>query len=147
MWFMAWEAVAAPDVDQDLIVFDGDCVLCSYWARFVHEHDAAHRFKFVAVQSPFGRALAAQFGVDADAPQTNLTVINGRAYFKSDAAIEILAVLPGWRWVRVARIAPSWLRNRLYDIVARNRYRWFGRKVRCWAGDPAFKARILEVAP
>ncbi|MEZ5960937.1 MAG: DCC1-like thiol-disulfide oxidoreductase family protein [Hyphomonadaceae bacterium] len=144
---MAWEAVAAPKLDQDLIVFDGDCVLCSYWARFVHERDIAQRFKFVAIQSPFGRALAARFGVDADAPQTNLAAIDGRAYFKSDAAIEILGVLPGWRWARVARFVPRTIRNWLYDIIARRRYRWFGRKSQCWAGDPAFAARILDAAP
>ncbi|MEZ5955746.1 MAG: DCC1-like thiol-disulfide oxidoreductase family protein [Hyphomonadaceae bacterium] len=143
---MAWEAVAAPDMDQDLIVFDGDCVLCSHWARFVHDRDVAHRFKFVAIQSPFGRALAARFDVDADAPRTNLAALEGRVYFKSDAAIEILGALPGWRWSRSVRVAPRAFRNWLYDNIARRRYRWFGRKEQCWAGDPAFTARILDSA-
>jgi len=143
---MRWDAVAAPDV-QDLILFDGDCVLCSHWARFVHERDAAQRFNFVAVQSPYGRALAARFGIDPDKPQTNLAVVNGRASFKSDTPLAILGALPGWGWTAVARIVPRPLRNWIYDRIARNRYQWFGRKAQCWAGDPAFSARILERAP
>lgn len=144
---MAWTSVAAPDLDQDLIVFDGDCVLCARGARFVHERDAALRFKFVAIQSPFGRMLAARFGIDPDAPQTNLVIVNKRAFFKSDAALSVLSVLPRWRWTAIARILPRPLRNWLYDRVARNRYQWFGRKTQCWVGDPDFSARILDEAP
>jgi predicted DCC family thiol-disulfide oxidoreductase YuxK len=144
---MNWDAVAAPDLTQDLILFDGDCVLCSRSAWFVHQRDPAQRFKFVAIQSAFGRALAVRFGVDPDAPQTNLVVMSGRAYFKSDAALAILGALRGWRWTGLARLAPRALRNWLYDRIARNRYQWFGRRTQCWAGDPAFASRILEQAP
>lgn len=144
---MRWDAVAAPGIEQDLILFDGDCVLCSRWARFVHERDAAHRFKFVAIQSAYGRALAARFGVDPEAPQTNLVAVDGRVYFKSDTPLAILGALPGWGWASAARIVPRALRNAVYDLIARRRYRWFGRRARCWAGDPAFKSRVLERAP
>ncbi|MBS0384742.1 MAG: DUF393 domain-containing protein, partial [Proteobacteria bacterium] len=68
---MRWKAVAAPDLAQDLILFDGDCVACSRSARFVHERDIARRFRFVAIQSPYGRSLAARFGIDPGAPETN----------------------------------------------------------------------------
>jgi len=144
---MQWDAIAAPDLKQDLILFDGDCVLCSHWAHVVHRRDAAHRFKFVAVQSPYGRALAARFHIDADAPQTNLVAREGHVYFKSDAALAALGALPGWRWTGVARIAPRPLRNWIYDVVATRRYAWFGRRDQCWAGDSAFKDRIIETAP
>jgi len=144
---MRWEAVAAPDLAQDLILFDGDCVLCSRWARFVHAHDRAGRFKFVAIQSRYGRALAQQFGISVEQPETNLAVLDGRVFFKSDTALAILRVLPGWRWTGFAFIIPRALRNWFYDRIARNRYRWFGRRERCWVGDPAFKHRVLEDAP
>lgn len=143
---MRWDAVDAPDIEQDLILFDGDCVLCSRWARFVHERDRARRFKFAAIQSAYGRALAVRFGIDPDAPQTNLVVVNGRVSFKSDTPLAILAALPGWEWTGVARIAPHALRNWIYDRIARNRYQWFGRRAQCWTGDPAFRERILERA-
>lgn len=144
---MRWEPVAAPDLKQDLILFDGDCVLCSRWARFVHRRDPAHRFKFVAIQSPYGRELAQRFGIDPEAPQTNLVVVNARVTFKSDSSIAALAALPGWRWAALARIIPRPLRNWLYDRIARNRYRLFGRRERCWVDDPTLRDRILERAP
>lgn len=144
---MRWDAVDAPDIEHDLILFDGDCVLCSRGARFVHERDNAQRFKFVAIQSAYGRALAARFGIDPDTPQTNLALVGGRASFKSDALLAILAVLPGWRWTGVVRVAPRVVRNWLYDRIARNRYQWFGQRAQCWAGDPALASRVLERAP
>lgn len=139
--------VAAPDITQDLILFDGDCVLCSRGAYFVHRHDPAQRFKFVAIQSTYGRALAQRFGIDPDAPQTNLAVVNGHAFFKSDAALAVLQTMPRWRWAGIAHLAPRPLRNWLYDRIARNRYQWFGRHERCWVGDTAFRERIVEHAP
>lgn len=143
---MTWASRAAPGIG-DLIVFDGDCVLCSHAAQFVHRRDPDQRFKFVAIQSAYGRDLAARFGIDADVPQTNAVVIDQRAHFKSDAAIEILAALPGWRCVGAFRALPSGLRNWFYDRIARNRYRWFGRRPQCWAGDARLQARILDHAP
>lgn len=143
---MRWDAVAAPEI-ADLILFDGDCVLCSGAAHFVHARDPTQRFKFVAIQSEYGRALAARFGIDADQPETNAVIVDGVAHFKADAAIAVLAALPGWRGTRIARIAPRSLRNWLYDRIARNRYALFGRRDQCWAGDPELRARILERAP
>jgi predicted DCC family thiol-disulfide oxidoreductase YuxK len=144
---MRWTPVNVPDLVQDLILFDGDCVLCSHWARLVHERDRGGRFKFVALQSPYGRSLAARFGIHADDPQTNLVVAKGRVSFKSDAALGILSLLPGWAWTGAARVIPRPLRDWLYDRMARNRFRLFGRRGRCWAGDRAFAERILEHAP
>jgi predicted DCC family thiol-disulfide oxidoreductase YuxK len=143
---MRWDAVAAPDI-EDLILFAGDCVLCSRAAHFVHKRDAAQRFKFVAIQSSYGHALAGRFGIDADNPETNIAIVNNVAHFKADAALAVLAQLPHWRWTRLARILPRALRNWLYDRIARNRYAMFGCRERCWAGDPALAARILERAP
>jgi len=140
-------SVAAPDITQDLILFDGDCVLCSRGAHFVHVRDRAMRFKFVAIQSPYGLLLAQRFGINADAPETNLAIVAQRAFFKSDAALSVLRVLPGWGWTAIARLMPRLLRNWFYDRIARNRYQWFGRKEQCWVGDPTFRDRILEHAP
>ena len=144
---MRWDAVAAPDLMQDLILFDGDCVLCSRAAWFVHERDAADRFHFVAIQSPYGRMLAQRFGIDPERARTNLAVVGGRVFFKFDAVLAVLAALPGWRWTQAAKVIPRALRNWLYDRIARNRYAIFGQRAQCWTGDPAFARRILEHAP
>lgn len=144
---MRWSAVAAPDLDRDLILFDGDCVLCSHSAGFVHRRDAADRFAFVAIQSPFGRELAARFGIEAERPETNLAAVAGRVYFKADAALAVLATLPGWRWAGMLRIVPKPLRDWVYDRIARNRFALLGRRASCWAGDPALRRRIVTHRP
>lgn len=141
---MKWAPVDAADIGHDVIVFDGDCVLCSQGAHFVHSQDKAMRFKFTSIQSPYGRALAQRFGIDADAPETYAVVIDGRALFRSDASLAVLKALPGWRWTQVLRIFPRAFRDAVYDLIARNRYQWFGRRDQCWAGDPQFRARIVE---
>jgi predicted DCC family thiol-disulfide oxidoreductase YuxK len=143
---MKWASIDASGIGHDVILFDGDCVLCSQGAHFVHRHDKAMRFKLTAIQSPFGRELAQRFGIDADTPQTYAVVMDGRAYFRSDATIALLKALPGWRWATALQIFPRPLRDWVYDRVARNRYQWFGRRDQCWAGDPQFRARILENA-
>jgi predicted DCC family thiol-disulfide oxidoreductase YuxK len=125
--------MSAPQV----ILFDGVCVLCSRWYRFVTARDTERRFRFVAVQSPEGRALAEKYGVDPDNPETFILVADGKAYVRSDAALRMLAALPRWRWTRVLRAIPTAMRDALYNLVARNRYRWFGRLDACTvpAGD------------
>ena len=126
-----WRSVPCIDVPDGTILFDGVCMLCSAWFRVVARRDPSIRFRFVAVQEPYGRWLAARLGIDPDAPETNAVVVSGRAYFRSDAAIEVLRRLPGWRWAPLLRLLPQPARDKLYDIVARNRYRLFGRADAC----------------
>jgi predicted DCC family thiol-disulfide oxidoreductase YuxK len=144
---MPWAPISVAATAHELVLFDGDCVLCSRDARFVHRRDPGLRFQFVAIQSEYGRTLAARFGIDADEPQTNLAIVDRVAYFKSDAVLMVLAALPGWGWSRWLRAAPRVLRDWLYDLVARNRFRLFGRSPQCWVGDASFAARVVERAP
>jgi predicted DCC family thiol-disulfide oxidoreductase YuxK len=141
---MTWAALPAPDIKRDIILFDGDCVLCSRWARRVHEADKAGRFAFVAIRSPAGRALAARFGIDPEHPQTNIAIVDGVAHFKLDAARAVFAALPGFNWLAPSGAIPKPARDWFYDRVARNRYRLFGRKENCLAPDAAMRARVIE---
>lgn len=140
---MQWAPAPAEDL-PDLIVFDGECVLCSRWARWVHVRDPDRRFAFVAIQSHAGRALAQRFGVSAEEPETNIVVVAGVANFKFDAALAVVNALPRKSWIAGFALAPRPLRNWLYDLIARNRYRWFGRKASCWASDDELRARVRE---
>ena len=90
-----WRPVPAPDLPDGLILFDGVCLLCSAWVRFVVRRDPAARFRFVAIQDAAGREMAARLGIDATEPETNAVVLGGRAFFKSDAALAVLGRLPG----------------------------------------------------
>ena len=102
-----WMPRTIDDAPDRLILFDGVCVLCSWWVRFVIERDTGARFRFVAIQTPRGSALATRLGVDVANPETNVAIINGRAYFKSDATIRVLAGLPRWSWSRISCCCPG----------------------------------------
>ena len=93
-----------PWPDDDVILYDGVCVFCSRWVRFVATRDVARRFRFTAIQSAYGTRLAQAFGIDPDDPDTNAVIHGGVAWFKSDAALTVLGALPGWGWVRVLRV-------------------------------------------
>ena len=84
------------------------------------------------------------FGIDPRNPDTNAVIHGGVALFKSDAALTVLSCLPGWGWTRLLRIAPKPLRDAVYSLVARNRYRIFGKYDSCFAPDVKLRARVLE---
>jgi len=130
--------------DDGVILYDGVCIFCSRWVRFVATRDVAKRYRFTAIQSDYGRRLAQTLGIDAASPDTNAVVLNGRSLFKSDAAIAVISSLPYWRWVRALKLVPKSLRDAVYDLVARNRYRIFGTSSACYLGDASFSSRVLE---
>ena len=138
------QAVTTPWPDDDVILYDGVCVFCSRWIRFVAARDVDRRFRFTAIQSGYGRRLAEAFGIDPAAPDTNAVVHGGVAVFKSDAALTVLENLPGWHWVRALRAVPKLLRDAVYNIVARNRYRIFGRYEACFVPDAELRERVIE---
>jgi predicted DCC family thiol-disulfide oxidoreductase YuxK len=142
-----WRPQAIDGVPDGLIVFDGVCVFCSSWVRFVIERDRAERFRFTPVQSRYGSALAGRLGISVEDPQTNAVVFDGRAYFKSDAALEVLSRLPRWSWARALKWAPRPVRNGAYDWIARLRYRLFGRTDSCMVPSPELTARFVFDQP
>ncbi len=131
-------------LDDDVILYDGVCVFCSRWVRFVATRDVEQRFRFTAIQSGYGTRMAQAFGIDPGDPDTNAVVHGGVAYFKSDAALTVLGHLPRWGWVRVLRLVPKPLRDAVYNLVARNRYRIFGKYEECFVPDASLRARVME---
>lgn len=110
-----------------VIVFDGICVLCNGWVRFLLKHDRRGRYRFAAMQTDAGRALLALHGLDPDDPVSFLLVEDGRAWTDTDAIVRVLAGLGGaWKLAGATLLAPRAVRDPLYRLLARNRYRWFG---------------------
>ena len=138
-----WSPQPAPDEPDGLILFDGVCVFCSRWVRFVIDRDPERRFRFVAIQSEPGRVLATRFGIDPEAPQTNAVVWGGRIFFKSDAALTVLGQLAATRPLGWLKAVPRLLRDPVYDMIARNRYRIFGRTDACMIPSPEDRSRFL----
>lgn len=130
--------------DDDLILYDGVCVFCSRWVRFVVARDVRRRFRFTAIQSPYGTRLAQAFGIDPEDPDTNAVICGGVAHFKSDAALTVLSALDGWRWTRILFAVPKPLRDGVYRLVAKNRYRMFGKYEACFVPDAEMRARVVE---
>ncbi len=130
---------------MQIIIFDGVCNLCNRFVKFVIKYDKQHYFKFVALQSKSANSLLLQLNLTQGFHCDSVILIEGnKAYFKSDAAIRIAAKLsrPA-KYLSWAKFFPSALRNRIYDIVAKNRYAWFGKKDSCMIPAPDIISRFL----
>lgn len=128
-----------------VIVFDGVCVLCNGWVRFLLRHDHAQRYRFTAMQSASGRALLAAHGLDPDDPNSLLLIDGDDAFVDTEAIRRILTGLGGaWHLAHLIVLVPRALRDRLYRHIARNRYRWFGRRDACLLPAPEQRARFLS---
>ena len=132
-------------VSERIVVFDGVCNLCSRSVRFMLKHDVHGKLRFASAQSAVGRELLERNGIDALDPQTFLLFDGGRVYVRTDAALEIAKDLGGWRWLQVFRVVPRGVRDWLYGLVARNRYRWFGKREACFVPTEEQRARFLDV--
>ena len=131
-------------LDDEVILFDGVCIFCSRWVHFVAARDVARRFRFTPIQSGYGARLAHAFGIDPADPDTNAVIHNGQAFFKSDAALTVLSTLPGWRWTRGLFAVPRPFRDAVYDLIAQNRYRIFGKYEVCFMPSEDLRARVIE---
>lgn len=137
---------AAP---QPLFVFDGVCVLCSGAVRFTLARERDTALSFASAQSPLGQVVLRALGLSTDAYETMVLLEDGRAYVKS-AAVRRLArrLKQPWRALgAIAGVLPRAMLDWLYDRVAGNRYRLFGRYDACMVPDAALASRFVEAAP
>ncbi|MFL6196629.1 MAG: thiol-disulfide oxidoreductase DCC family protein [Thermoanaerobaculia bacterium] len=127
-----------------IVLFDGVCNLCSTSVQFILRRDPAGRFRFASLQSPAGQELQARFGMDPAALDSVILVEGDRWYKESDAALRIARGLKGaWKLLTVLRLIPRPLRDAAYRLIARNRYRWFGKTEVCWLPTPELRGRFL----
>lgn len=130
--------------DRPIIIFDGECVLCSGSAQFVMRHDKRKIYRLLAAQTPLGRALYAHFGLDAQNYETMVLLADGVALVKSGAVIRIAEGLGvPWSLAAVLRVVPWSWRDRLYGVLARNRLRLLGRREHCYVPAPGDADRFL----
>jgi predicted DCC family thiol-disulfide oxidoreductase YuxK len=132
-----------PD-EHPILVFDGKCVLCSGFARFILRHDRQRRFRLLAAQTPLGTALYQHFDLAPVDYETNILIENGRPWLKSEGSIRVFERLGfPWSLVAILRLLPLPVRDRLYEIVARNRLRWFGARETCYLPEASETDRFL----
>lgn len=132
------------DDRHPLLIYDGVCVLCSGFVKFIVRHDKAGRFRFVAAQSALGEALFRHYGFDTHTYETNLVLADGKAHAKMRSFSAVMARLPWpWRILAIAALLPGPIGNPIYAWIARNRYRWFGRTDNCMVPDATVRSRFL----
>lgn len=120
------------DFPDKLVIYDGCCNLCSYWVKSILNHHPEATLQLVSHLSALGSSFLEHHHLDATHLLSVIYYKNQRLYFKSDAVIEIAQELNGvWKLLRWLRWLPKCLRDALYMGIARNRYRWFGRKQEC----------------
>lgn len=126
------------------MLFDGVCNFCNASINFVIEHDKAGYFKFAPLQSEIGGELTAKHRIDRVETDSVILVEDGKVYTHSDAALAIARHLTGmWSWAYALRVVPRSIRDLAYKLIARNRYRLFGRRDACMMPTPEIRARFL----
>lgn len=133
-----------PELDGPLVLYDGECGLCNRSVQTILRHDRRGAFRFAALQSELGQALLARHGLPPQAMNTVVLVDGQRAFTQSRAALRIAGKMDRpWPLLGAFRLVPAPLRDFVYDWVARNRYRWFGRTDACMLPPPEVRARFL----
>lgn len=130
---------------KPVIFFDGLCNLCNGAVQFALRHEKNDAFRYTALQGQYAKKTLAQFKVNPKQLNSILLIDNGKLYFKSTAALRITKKFKGlWPALYLFILVPAFIRNWVYDIIAKNRYKWFGKKESCWVPTPALKAKFLD---
>lgn len=137
------QPVALPS-EQGVILFDGVCNFCNGSVNFIIDHDPQAYFRFAALQSDAGQQILAHFNLPRSDFDTMIVIEKGQVYQKSTAALHVARRLSfPWSLGGLGLIIPRFLRDLGYSLIARNRYKWFGKQDQCRIPTPAIRARFL----
>ncbi len=127
-----------------VLLFDGVCNLCNGAVQFVIKNDKKKQFRFAALQSKAGNAFSKKYALPVENFDTFVLISNDKYYTRSDAALKVAKMLGGvWSLAYVFIIIPKTVRDAIYNWVAKNRYRWFGKKDQCMIPTPELRDRFL----
>ena len=130
---------------HSVILFDGVCNLCNSTVQFIIKKDTKQQFKFASLQSDVAREILLHHSERNIELNSIVFILNNKVYLKSSAALRILWSLGGgYKLLFVFWIIPKPLRNFVYDFIATNRYKWFGKRDQCMIPNPEFKSRFIE---
>ncbi|MED3561898.1 thiol-disulfide oxidoreductase DCC family protein [Bacillus xiapuensis] len=129
---------------ERIVLFDGVCNLCNHSVQFIIKRDPSVIFKFASLQGERGKRIVSDYGLPADL-ESLILIENEKAYRKSTAALRICGKLHGpWKLFVILMIIPPIIRDYIYEIIAKNRYKWFGLKNSCMLPSPSLKNRFLD---
>lgn len=129
---------------NSIILFDGECNFCDASVQFIIQRDQKKQFKFASLQGKAGQKLINKYNSPKNIDSLIL-LENNKVYYKSTAALRIAKQLKGmWKLLYIFLLVPPKIRDALYDIIAKNRYKWFGKKDSCMLPSPEMRSRFLD---
>jgi predicted DCC family thiol-disulfide oxidoreductase YuxK len=132
-------------MDQPIVLFDGVCNLCNGAVQFIIRHDKKNIFMFASLQSEVGRKILEQYNFPLDELNSFILIENNKAYTRSTGALRVAKKLNGlWPLLYGFIIIPKFIRDSIYNWVAGNRYKWFGKKDACMIPTPELKTKFLS---
>ena len=130
---------------QRVILFDGVCNLCNSAVKFVLKRDKKAAFKFASLQSDAAKKILSNTEISDIDSGTFVLIENGKTYTRSTAALKVCRQLSGlWPLLTVFIIVPRFIRDRVYNLISKNRYRWFGKRDICMIPSPEVANRFLN---
>jgi predicted DCC family thiol-disulfide oxidoreductase YuxK len=131
--------------ENPIILFDGVCNLCNASVQYVIKHDPRALFRFAALQGNTGQELLKQYYLGENDLNSFVLILDNKAYTRSSAALNVAKYLPGpSKLLYGFIIVPPFIRNAVYNLIAKNRYKWFGKKDSCMIPTAAFISRFLN---
>ncbi len=133
------------DTENPLILFDGICNFCNYWVNFAIKRDHKKKLRFTTLQGETAKQLLPQYHINPTSLSSVILIDKGKAYTQSSAALRMYRYLDGgWKLFYGLMIIPKFIRDFFYNIIARNRYKWFGKKDVCMVPTPELRERFLD---
>jgi predicted DCC family thiol-disulfide oxidoreductase YuxK len=127
-----------------ILLFDGHCNLCNAWVQFIVKRDSAGTIRFASLQSETGRRLLEEHKIDENYIESLVFLEGERFSVSSNAALRTLSYLDSWqKHVIILAVVPRSLRDWVYRFIAKNRYKWFGRREQCMVPTPELQERFL----
>ena len=131
-------------LNHPVILFDGLCNFCNAGINFIIKQDRKKLFRLAALQSEAGQKFLQQFGLPAEGFESFILIENGKIYQRSAAGLKVYKKLPWyWKWTQIGWLAPKFLRDSIYNFIARKRYKWFGKKEECMIPSSDMRSRFL----
>lgn len=133
------------EIKNPVVLFDGVCNLCSGAVQFIIKHDPQKQFRFASLQSKFGEQVMKQFNLPTNQFNSFILLEDGKIFTRSTGALHVVRKLKGaWSFAYGFMIVPRFIRDGVYNFIARNRYKWFGKKEACLIPTPELKKLFLD---
>lgn len=130
--------------ENPVILFDGICNYCNNVVNFIIRQDKKKVFRFATLQSNFGQRILKENNLPTDVFESFILLDKGKLYKKSAAGLRLYNKLPWcWKWIQLFWIFPRFLRDGVYGVIAKNRYKWFGKRGQCMVPTPELRERFL----